>query len=280
MSVRGLLAWILFAPLAGCGSLPSPRAPLATDAAGIEAEGPFVRHVRLRVAPAETKTFEAILGDAAELAERAGLGPAYDWLCYRESPGRYWVVTMADERADFPVPASDRPVRSLLGAVERAGGKSEGLPERFEAIEHELEWSLLTRQKAVWSTVDSMSTATHPKARIMWRTVRGGRATEFDRALAARTAFLAERGYPLPIEGFVVLEGLPREVARGAAMQVVFPRDWASFHASESFWEFVQALPAAGREAYLERKAALMSSMAGAEYFDGDFLPEASRQGR
>jgi hypothetical protein len=59
-------------------------------------------------------------------------------------------------------------------------------------------------------------------------------------------------------------------------MHVVFPRDWPSFHARESFWEFVQRLPEPEREEYMRRKAALMRTMLSAEYYDADCLSDAS----
>ena len=60
------------------------------------------------------------------------------------------------------------------------------------------------------------------------------------------------------------------------APQVVFPVDWSSFHDSDSFFAFVEGLDEAAREDYAARKAALMVTMAGAEYFDASFVPELS----
>jgi hypothetical protein len=138
------------------------------------------------------------------------------------------------------------------------------------ALEYEIEWNLLTRQKQLWSTVESVSTATHPAARLMLRTVRPGHEADFERTLAQRTAFLEDHGYPLPVEGFVVLSGAP-----GTALQVVFPRDWPSFHARESFWEFAQLLPEPEREEYMRRKAELMQTMLSAEYYEAGVVAEA-----
>ena len=81
----------------------------------------------------------------------------------------------------------------------------------LEAIEYESEAWMLTRQRTAWSTVDSMSTSANPKARVMLRTVRPGLEAAFDSALTARTRFLGERGYPLPIEGFVTIDRVARE---------------------------------------------------------------------
>ena len=85
------------------------------------------------------------------------------------------------------------------------------------------------------------------------------------------TAFFSEHGYKLPIEGFVVVAGAP-----GTAMQVVFPVDWPSFHATDSFGAFVRSLDTEAQEDYAGRKAALMETMARAEFYDGSFAPELS----
>lgn len=238
-----------------------------------KADGVYVRHVRLRVAPAQTKAFEGLMERCVEAAQSAELSDDHDWLCYRESPGRYWIVTFSGERDGFTVPGSKTPLRTFaLSIADREGGAIRGeIAERLGALEYEIEWTLLTRQKKEWSTVDDMSTKTNPKARMMLRTIRPGHEAEFERALTQRTAFFGEHDYPLPVEGFVTLSGAP-----GTAMQVVFPRDWPSFYARESFWEFVQALPESDREDYMRRKGELMPTMLSAEYYEADHLPDAS----
>jgi hypothetical protein len=264
---RALLVFALLVP-AACTTV-DPAA--VTDA--FAADGVHVRHVRLRIAPAQTGDFEALLARCVGIAEAAKLSDDHDWLAYRESPGRYWLVTFSDERDGFSIPTSDRALRTFalhLAAIESEDAVAE-MEQRLGALEYELEWSILTRQKREWSTVEDMSTSSHPKARMMMRTVRSGEEAAFERALAERTAFLLAKGYPLPVEGFVTLTGLP-----GTAMQVVFPRDWTSFHAAESFWQFAQRLPEADHDEYTRLKEALMPTMASAEYLDAEHLPAAS----
>ena len=114
-----------------------------------------------------------------------------------------------------------------------------------------------------------MSTDTHPKARIMDRRIRPGMEAAFDAALTARTAFLAKHDYPLPIEGFAIRSGAP-----GRSWQALFPVDWPSFHERDSFYAFVQSLDQALQDEYAGLKAALMETMASAEYYDANFAPE------
>ena len=115
-----------------------------------------------------------------------------------------------------------------------------------------------------YPAVERMDPGTHPMARMMVRTVRAGKEDAFHDALIARTSFLAEQDYPLPVEGFVTLSGNP-----GTALQVVFPTDWVSFYGTNSFKAFVEALSPADKEAYAEIKASLMETMSRAEFYDG-----------
>lgn len=229
-------------------------------------DGVHVRHVRVRLAPAETQAFEALLRSCVEAARAARLSDEHAWLCYRESPGRYWLVLFAEAADGFPFPSAPDALAGFVGSTAGPAGRA-----TLAALEHELEWTLDLQQRGAWCTVEGISTATHPKARLMERSVRPGAAAAFDAALTARTAFLAEHDYPLPIEGFATRAG-----ASGVEYQVLFPTDWPTFHASASIGAFVRALDEAQRAEYAARKAALMATMSKAEFYDADFLPELS----
>lgn len=247
---------ILLVPLLALAACAAPRpAPVP-----VEAEGTLVRHRRVRLAPYHTQDFEAVLRACVAGAEEDG--SAAGWLCYRESPGRYWLVTFASEDGELEEPPG------LEGFVETFA--PEALDD-LRALELEVEWEWELQQAEDWSTVREMSTDTHPKARMMLREVRPGREAEFAAALTARTAFLAEHGYPLPIEGFVMRRG-----DASLAVQVVFPRDWSSFHGAESFGAFIDSLDGEARAEYARRKAALMETMSRAKFLHASFAPELS----
>jgi len=235
----------------------TPEGP--TQRVPVDADGTWLRHRRVRLAPADTKGFEAVMAACAEGAQaREWSAP---WICYRESPGRYWIVTFAGDDGRFTEPVG------LAGFV---GALSPSALEDLRALEHEVEWEWESRGVAAWSTGGEVDTTTHPKARLMVRTVRRGMEAEFAEALAGRTAFLREHGYRLPVEGFVTRRGGP---PRGE-LQVVFPTDWASFHGEGSFGVFVKGLDADAQEDYAGRKAALMRTMSRAEFHDADLVPE------
>ena len=275
-----LAALLLLALTAGCstptsspqGSEPRGATESRTGAPhDFGAEGIFARHLRVRLAPSHTKRFEAILEACVAAARRKGLPGSHDWLAYREPPGRYWLIQFADAADGFAIPAT---LEGFVGHLGRTGSDREHdeLMRRLAELEVEVEWEHLLRMKSAWSTVDEMNTATHPKARLIERTIRPGREADFDRALAARTAFLARSGYPLPVEGFT----LPHVGSPRRAMQAVFPVAWGSFHESTSFFAFSKTLDEAGQAEYAERKADLLETMSCAEYYDASFVPELS----
>lgn len=249
----------------GCATTGAPAA-----AASIEADGIYVSHLRLRLAPSHTQAFEALMKRCVAAAGAARLSEDHEWLCYREPPGRYWLLHFSATADGFAFP------ETLMGFADHVG-RAEGEPARaaimamLAELEYETEWRLVFQQKSSWSSVESMSTTSHPKARMMDRTIRPGMEAAFDAALTARTAFFVEHAYPLPIEGFATRHG-----AEGRALQVVFPVDWSSFHATTSFFAFVKGLDEAARADYAARKAALMVTMASAEYYDANFVPELS----
>ena len=215
--IRLLLSTVLILSTA-CSSLQPIAQTESFPAAGV-----FVRHVRLRVAPAQTKDFEALMERCVAAAQAAELGAEWEWLCYRESPGRYWLITFSGTADGFMVPASTQPLSAHARTVadQASPAARVEIDRLLAALEYEIEWTIVSRQKAAWSTVGSMTTSENPKARLMLRTVRPGQEAAFERALAKRVEFLIEHDYPLPVEGFVVLSGAP-----GTAMQVVFPTDW------------------------------------------------------
>ena len=235
----------------------------------------MMRHTRIRALPYQTQALDALLERCVRAAEAAGLDDDHEWHLYKEPPGRYWLIWFSDD-GEFAYQHGPDPLANMARTVARA--RSEALLAEVDAmlseLDYEIEWSLLTQQKSEWSTVESMSTATHPKARVMLRTIVEGAVQEFDAALQARTAFFGEHDYPLPVEGFVCFDGAPH-----LSMQVVFPVAWPAFHARESFGAFVKSLDDEAQADYARRKAALMKTMRRAEFYDANAARELSYQG-
>ncbi|MCZ6837140.1 MAG: hypothetical protein O7G85_15300 [Planctomycetota bacterium] len=261
--------------MAGCATNhPQVNIEGMATARQYDAEGIYVRHLRLRLAPSHTKAFEAMMKRCVEAArnsrERA---EPLEWLCYRESPGRYWIIQFSDALDGFQTQSGLRGFALDVARAESAEAEGEVWRMLID-LEYETEWEIVTRQKSDWSTVTSMATATHPKARMMMRMIRPGLEEAFETALAARTGFFRDHDYPLPVEGFATRSGAP-----GLEMQVVFPVDWPSFHETDSFYAFVKSLDQETQDVYAGLKASLMETMSGAEYYDGDFVAELSHSG-
>ena len=250
------LALAALASLGACSQLPPRSAPPA--ALPIAADGLQLRHLRVRLAPSHTKRFEVVIKACVKGAQSGAQGTS--WLCYRESPGRYWLVTFTQPGAGF----AEAP--GLEGFVE---GSNPGALEALRDLELEVEWEWEAQKAAAWGTGSEVDLNTHPKARLMVRTTRPGMEADFVAALSARTAFLTEHGYPLPVEGFLSKRGGP-----AGSLQVVFARDWSSFHAADSFKSFVDSLDESARTEYAARKAELMRTMSRAEFYDADLVPE------
>ena len=265
-----VIAIVLPALVTGCHGHRPAEGMHSQATATFEADGIFVRHLRLRLVPFHTQTFEKLMRRCVQAAQTAGLPGEYEWLCYREPPGRYWLIFFSETIEGFAIPGS---LRAFALHLAREEGETalEEISGLLVGLEYETEWEIIFQQKSSWSTVESMSTATHPKARIMDRTIRPGMEEAFEDALGARTAFLVEHGYELPIEGFVTRRG-----ESGHEWQVVFPVDWSSFHETDSFGVFIRNLDESVQEEYAKVKRALMVTMDQAEYYDGDYLRELS----
>jgi len=270
--MRPLLPLAL-AVVAGCASAPDA----ASD--GLAADGPFVHHVRIRVVPYQTKAFEVLLADCARAARSVTTSDRDEWFFYREPPGRYWLLGFGAESGSLPLLSADDPVAALVDRVaERApAAVSRVLRAQHAELEYVVEWSLLLQRRGDWCGGPEMEPEAWPCARLMVRTVREGRAAEFDQALTARTRFFVDAGFPLPLEGFVVRDGVGADAGILTA-QAAFARSWEGYHSRDHFPLWRAAQPPAVQARYDARKQALMVTMARAEFFDGTFLPAQSQR--
>ena len=249
------------ATLLACSSCSS-----APTAAPFRADGIFVRNVGVRVRPGAVDEFEALLESCVAGAHAQGLTERHDWLCYREVSGRFFFVWFAHGVDGFAFADGPDPLRDL--ARQTAG---EAAVRTLDGLEYDVEWDAVVRQTSAWSTVRSMTTRTHPEARMFVYSVEAGRELAFEAALRERTAFLLEQSYPIPVEGFGSLPDAPV-----TAMQVLFPTDWARFHAEDSFEAFSATLEDADRERFDELSRALADTLTRVEVRDGSHAPELS----
>lgn len=255
----------VFAFFNSCAMGPS-RSPYSAD-------GVFVRHARIRVSPAHTKPLEALLAQCVATARSAQLPAASKWNCYRESPGRYWLLWYGDGIDGFHYPAASDSLRAFVQQIGRSvgGATRADIERRLSELDYVVEWTIVLRRKSEWCTADAVSLTSYPKARLMLRSVKRGQEVAFGRAVEARTEFLEEHGYSLPLEGFATVVGPAR-----TEIQMLYAVDWSRFHASTSIGHFVRGLSESASAAYATRKQALMVTMDRAEFYDADYMTELS----
>lgn len=267
-SILTIATALLFAHL-GCASNRSRYDP-DSPADFIDAKGIFVRNTRLRVPPSDADKFEALMLRCVKAAQNTELPEQFRWLCYREAPRHYWIIVFSDTMNGFATPDAFASFARRI-ANEEGGDAIQDINERLADFSLETEAQVITQQYAAWSTVGGMSTATHPKAHISSYKIMPNASEAFARALTARTKFLADHNYGLPIEGFVIQRGATRQ-----ARQIVFPVSWDAYHARDSIEAFVGRLDQASRSEFQRLDQALADFVQGIERFEADFVKELS----
>jgi len=93
--------------------------PGARPSQALEADGIYVRHLRIKVEPEHTPALEVMMKRLVEVARSANLPASYDWLCYREQPDRYWLLVFGDSASGFVIPPT---LAGFVSHVSAAGG--------------------------------------------------------------------------------------------------------------------------------------------------------------
>ena len=230
-------------------------------------EGVFIRHWRWQVAPASVNQFEEVLRFCSSTAIAADIRPG---LVYREPPARYWMVEIRPGREDFV--AADTLEELVHALATAAGPEAVADAKRLLAdLDYQTDWVVIGRQHSGWSTVDGMSTSTHPMARLVDFRIRSDREDNFNHAMAAYARFLTERGYALPIESFIITDADPAR-----AWMVIFPTDWVSFHASDSLELFTASLSPEAAAEFSALAEALAETVSSIDHHDASFAANLS----
>jgi hypothetical protein len=220
------------------------------------------------VAPSDVDDFEALLKQCVAAAHAAKLPESHEWICYRAAGCRYDVIRFSNTGDGFATP---HPFGEFIHAIARSESREalNDVEKRLAAVDVKTEWCRLFRQYSSWSPVESMTTATNPKARITEYVVKDSAISQFDRALTARTTFLRMHGYTLPVEGFVGLGS-----ASPIAWQVVFPVSWGQYYRSDSMDAFVNRLSADDQREFQRLNRELVTTASSIEQYDADYAPE------
>lgn len=183
--------------------------------------GVFVRLVTISVKPSSSPEWESAVAQIAEAARTSGLEECCDWLLYREGPHLYHAVFFSTGMEDLDTPESF--ARAFSGTP---GEKSfwEGI-RKMQATQYEVLGDLVHQMDDRWSTVESMSTASHPKGVMTRYWVRPGAEDDFDETIRDLMELLKAVEYPYPVEGFRWRVGSPN-----VNYINVFPDSWQAFY--------------------------------------------------
>ncbi len=198
----------------------TPYACAQEKSAGEEDSGVYVRLLTIEVDPADAEEWEIAVQRIAGAARQSDLESCCDWLLYREGPYRYHAVFFSEGLADLDTPESFG--RAFAGTPGEAAFR-EGV-RGLQATRYEVTADVVHQMVAGWSTVEGISTATHPKARLTRYWVRPGAEEAFDAAMREHAKLLKAVEYPYPVEGFHWRLGSPN-----VNYVNVFPDAWAGF---------------------------------------------------
>jgi hypothetical protein len=191
-------------------------------------EKTLVRVVRFHLPSGQE---EAWLSACRGLARAAGASKAdAAWLLHRSNAGDYFVVTFGT-LLELQEPGS------IGGGF--VGSEASSLRDEFKRL-HSVGYEVLSdevwEQVPSWSTVDDMSSTTHPGVdqRSYW--VRPGGFPVVDVAFREMATLLKQNRYPYPTEGFRSVFG-----SKGTAHMITFFGERGKYYESEDPRVFLEA---------------------------------------
>jgi hypothetical protein len=192
----------------------------ATSARAQQDGGVYVRLLDIRVEPDDAMEWEAAVEAIAGAARESSAEFCCDWLLYRQGSFRYRVVFFSDGLGDLVTP------EVFANAIAGTPGEDSfrKAVQQLQATRYEVVDDVVHQKIQAWSTVEEMSTATHPKGHLTKYWVRPGAEKAFDAAMRDQTALLKDVAYPYPLEGFQWRVGSP-----GVNYVVIFPDAWPAF---------------------------------------------------
>ena len=192
-------------------------------------EGVYTRTLEIVVQPSDVPAWEAAMASLAKAARRMEIEEKSDWLVYRSGTAKYWIVVNRGTLLKAVTP--ERFVSAFAGVGQEPSFKTAiaSLQTTHFVVTMDTLWQHLYE----WSTVKSMSTATHPLAVVTEYSVRPADVDRFDAAMREYVSFLKRIEYPYPVEGFEWRLGRP-----GRYWSVTFPDTWVSYYGDGALERF------------------------------------------
>ena len=182
--------------------------------------GVHVRLVTVDVDPTDALSWEEAVQRIADAARKSNVEHCCDWLLYRQGLYRYHAVFFSKGFADLDTPTS---FSHAFAGTPGEQAFRQGV-RQLQTTRYEVAGDTVHEMVAAWSTVEGMSTATHPRARMTKYWVRPGAERAFDAAMREHAKLLQVVKYPYPVEGFRWRLGSPN-----ANYINIFPDTWARF---------------------------------------------------
>ncbi len=126
-----------------------------------------------------------------QAAESAGLPDSHDWLCYREPPNYYWILSFSDGPTDFACPPTLAGLAQAISKTESIAVRDE-ISQTLTHLKYNPVSEAVWQQESNWSTVKEMKTIEHPKARIIERKILDGKKVKFSAAVVEWTDYLKQ----------------------------------------------------------------------------------------
>lgn len=194
--------------------------PVASSAAQDQSTGAvYVEFVTVEVDPGDIGKWESAMADLARVAETTA--PDILWLTYRGDPGEYRLVLQAESLAGLPT-------QDTFSHVFSTTAQGRAAWSRLMNTGFTMNTATVTRQVPAWSTVDGMSTDTHPLAVVTEYTLHPAATGAFQELFSAWGDYYRSIEYPYPVEGF-----RSALFPMGQVMIVVFPDTWSAYYGAQ-----------------------------------------------
>lgn len=186
----------------------------------IKPEGVFVQILRIDTQD-KSESFDSLMLQLVEVADSANLKNPHYWLCYREAPNFYWLLTgMNYSIDDFIYPDTFEGFVSTL--MEYAvPTKRKEIMALAEPLKNLPTTKTITQQYAKWSTTNNVEARDFPKSKLVIYKLKESEINNFSNSMNELVDFLSANNISTPVEGFLVH---PR--SQNVAWQVIFlPRE-------------------------------------------------------
>ena len=192
-----------------------------TEETDINPQGVFAQLLRID-AQEKSDQFEELLAELTTIADSSSLPHPYYWICYRETPDHYWILTISDSVNNFKYPGTVVGFASTIAEFATPEKRSEILTksERLKDLPFDLH---TTQQFSKWSTTNNVESRDYPFSRVVIFNIKEGKISEYHENVVKLTKSLDQKEITFQVEGFLVVPS-----TLNAAWQVIFVPDSTS----------------------------------------------------